>query len=126
VKLLTDTHTLVWALAEPERLSQTARQLFAGEAEVIVSVANLWELILKHDKKNSLLTDPVPWWDKFVIRSGIQTIGIRASHVIALGQLPHIHRDPFDRILVAQAIVEKATLVSKDAHLAQYGAEVLW
>ena len=89
-----------------------------SESEVFASVANLWELLLKKGKKDSLLVDPLPWWDKYVVRTGIPTLGIRQSHVMAIGKLPNIHKDPFDRILIAQAMVEKTALVSKDSGLA--------
>ncbi|MFN0104432.1 MAG: type II toxin-antitoxin system VapC family toxin [Bryobacteraceae bacterium] len=124
-KALVDTHTLVWALSEPELLSEEARRALAA-SEVVASVASLWELLLKRGKPGALLAEPLPWWDKFVIRAGIQVIGIRQTHVMALGHLPDHHRDPFDRILVAQAMVEKAALVSKDGGLAVYGITVVW
>ena len=117
MKTLTDTHTLVWALSDPAKLSSEARDVLS-ESEVFASVANLWELLLKKGKKDALLEDPLPWWDKYVVRTGISTLGIRQSHVMAIGQLPNIHKDPFDRILIAQAMVEKATLISMDSGLA--------
>lgn len=125
MKVLTDTHTLVWALSDSHRLSPLARQALS-DSEVYASVANLWELLLKQGRKDALLVDPLPWWDKYVIRAGIQTLGIRLNHVMALGQLPEIHRDPFDRILIAQSIVEKVPLVSKDTHFGDYGVTVIW
>ena len=81
---------------------------------------------MKKDRTTALLTDPLPWWDKYVVRAGVQTRGIRLCHVIALGQLPELHRDPFDRILIAQSMVEKTTLVSKDTNLKQYGIAIAW
>ena len=81
---------------------------------------------MKKERTTALLTDPLPWWDKYVVRAGVQTLGIRLSYVIALGQLPELHRDPFDRILIAQSMVEKATLVSKDTNLKQYGIAIAW
>jgi len=125
VRVLTDTHTLVWALSNDEALSPKARQTLT-ESEVLASVANLWELLLKHGKKDALLADPLSWWEKYVIRTGIPTLGIRLAHVMELGRLPDIHRDPFDRILIAQSIVEKAPLVSKDTHLAEYSVPIIW
>jgi PIN domain nuclease of toxin-antitoxin system len=125
VKVLTDTHTLVWALSDPEALSAIARSTLI-ESDVLASVANLWELLLKRDKKDALLADPLPWWEKYVVHTGVPTIGIRLGHVITLGRLPEIHKDPFDRILVAQSMVEKAPLVSKDRRLAEYGISVIW
>jgi PIN domain nuclease of toxin-antitoxin system len=125
VRVLTDTHSLVWALSSPHLLSKAARKVLA-EANVSASVANLWELCLKANRKEALLLDPLPWWDRYVTASGIEAIPIRAAHVTALGSLADIHKDPFDRILVAQSLVERLPLVSRDAHLAKYGIEVIW
>jgi PIN domain nuclease of toxin-antitoxin system len=125
VKALADTHALVWALSDPDLLSVRARQVL-GESEIIVSVASLWELVLKTGKKDALLQDPLPWWEKYVVGSRILTLAIRTSHVLALGRLPELHKDPFDRILVAQAIVERMPLVTKDSRLQQYGVAVVW
>lgn len=125
MRVLADTHTLVWALAEPERLSSKARNAMAG-AEVVVSVASLWELILKAGKKDALLANPVRWWEKNVTAQPIRVLSICVSHVSLLEELPPIHRDPFDRILVAQARVERIPIVSKDLTLAAYGVEVIW
>jgi PIN domain nuclease of toxin-antitoxin system len=125
VRVLTDTHSLVWALSDPDSLSSEARRVLAG-SDVIASVANLWELCLKAQKKEALLTDPLAWWNNYIVKSGIPALPIRASHVMALGTLPNIHKDPFDRILVAQSIVEKLPVVTKDAHLAQYGIQIIW
>jgi len=106
-------------------LSASARQVLA-ESEVAVSVASLWELVLKSRKKDALLQDPLPWWEKYVVQAGIPTLSIRTSHVMALGHLPELHKDPFDRILVAQAIAERMSLVTKDAQLQQYGVATIW
>ena len=125
MKVLTDTHALVWALSESTRLSTVARELISS-SEVIASVANLWELILKAGRKGSLIGDPIPWWEKYVVQSGIQVLPIRSAHVIALVQLPPLHSDPFDRILIAQATHEGCLLASCDAQIARYGDLVRW
>ena len=125
VRVLVDTHSLVWALSAPESLSPKARRILA-DSEVVVSVANLWELLLKAPKKDALLTDPLAWWERHISGNAIAILSIRVSHVIALGHLPEIHRDPFDRILIAQAIVENLPLVSKDARLSEYKVRILW
>ena len=78
------------------------------------------------DKTNALLADPVRWWNKYVVRSGIPALAIRAADVVALSDLPGIHKDPFDRILVAQAITEKIPVVTKDSRLSQFGIIVVW
>jgi PIN domain nuclease of toxin-antitoxin system len=125
VKVLTDTHSLVWALSDPGSLSAKARNILT-EAEVVTSAANLWELLLKMRKSDALLANPVPWWEKYVVETGIPILPIRSSHVLALGRLPGVHKDPFDRILVAQAVVENLPIISKDTVLAQYGIAVIW
>ncbi|MBI4908129.1 MAG: type II toxin-antitoxin system VapC family toxin [Acidobacteria bacterium] len=125
MKVITDTHALVWALSSPDKLSRTAKTALS-EQDVVASVANLWELLLKSSKSGGLLTEPIPWWDKYVVRAGVPILPIRNSHVMALARLPDHHRDPFDRILVAQAFVEKATLITKDETLRRYSVPVLW
>ncbi|HUQ90199.1 MAG TPA: type II toxin-antitoxin system VapC family toxin [Bryobacteraceae bacterium] len=125
MKVLTDTHTLVWALSEPETLGLSAHAALA-EAPFTASVANFWELVLKRHKPGALIADPLSWWDKYVVRSGIPALAIRSAHIRTLAGLPGFHKDPFDRILVAQALAEGLTLVTKDAALARYGVPVLW
>lgn len=125
MRVLADTHALVWALSDPDLLSAPARQVL-GESEVTVSVASLWELLLKSGKKDALLQNALSWWEKYVVQSRIPTLAIRTSHVMALGRLPELHKDPFDRILVAQAIVERMPLVTKDDRLHQYGVATIW
>lgn len=125
MRVLTDTHTLVWALSDPDSLSATARRVLT-ESDVAASVANLWELVIKTGKKDALLDDPIAWWNKYVVRSGIRTLSIRTAHVLTVGRLASIHKDPFDRILVAQSLSEKLPLVSKDKLLERYGVEVIW
>ncbi|MGA2597930.1 MAG: type II toxin-antitoxin system VapC family toxin [Bryobacteraceae bacterium] len=125
MRVLTDTHTLVWALSDPDSLSATARKVLM-ESDVAASVANLWELVLKTGKKDALLDDPIAWWNKYVARSGIRTLSIQTAHVLTMGRLAGIHKDPFDRILVAQSLSEKLPLVSKHKLLERYGVEVIW
>jgi PIN domain nuclease of toxin-antitoxin system len=125
VKVLTDTHTPVWALSDPAALGLGARAALAG-SPFTASVANLWELVLKSRKPGALVADPVPWWEKYVVGPRIPTLAIRIAHIRKLAGLPELHKDPFDRILVAQALVEGLTLATKDAILAKYGAPVVW
>jgi PIN domain nuclease of toxin-antitoxin system len=125
VKILTDTHTLVWALSDPDALGRAAREALA-RSPFTASVANLWELVLKTRKPGAMVADPLPWWEKYVVRSGIRVLSIRTRHIVSLAGLPDLHRDPFDRILVAQALAEGFTLATKDAILARYGAPLVW
>jgi PIN domain nuclease of toxin-antitoxin system len=125
MKVLTDTHTLVWALSEPEALGEHARSALR-DFPFTASVANLWELVLKSRKAGALVADPLPWWEKYVVRLRIPALAIRSAHIRALAGLPEFHKDPFDRILVAQALSEGLTLATKDAALARYGAPIVW
>lgn len=125
MRLLTDTHTLVWALSKPEVLGSGARDALAN-FPFMASVANFWELVIKARKPGALVADPLPWWDKYVVRQGIRALAIRTPHIIALAGLPDLHKDPFDRILVAQSLSERLTLASKDAILSRYGVSMVW
>jgi PIN domain nuclease of toxin-antitoxin system len=125
MKVLLDTHALVWALQSPELLSKTARAAME-ESEVVASVANFWELSLKAGKKDALVPEPRTWWRDYVQKANLRTLPIRISDVMALALLPHIHKDPFDRILAAQALTEMMPLVTKDAHLGLYGVQTIW
>ena len=125
MKVLTDTHTLVWALTGSEPLGAAAHAALA-HSPFTASVANLWELVLKSRKPGALIADPLPWWEKYVVAPRIPTLAIRIRHIQKLARLPELHKDPFDRILVAQARAEGLTLATKDALLARYGAPMVW
>jgi PIN domain nuclease of toxin-antitoxin system len=97
-----------------------------AESPFTASVANFWELILKKGKGGALIADPLIWWEKYVVGTGIPALAIRSDHIRAAASLPELHKDPFDRILVAQAIADGLTLASKDTLLARYGVPVVW
>ncbi len=125
MKVLTDTHTLIWALSTPAALGAGARAALAG-SPFTASVANLWELVLKSHKPGALVADPLPWWEKYVAQARIPTLALRTPHIRVLAGLPELHKDPFDRILVAQALADGMTLATKDAVLARYGIPLVW
>ncbi len=117
---LLDTHVLLWAVAEPERLASTIRSLIEKQAYA-VSVASLWELINKKEKRDSPLKDPAMWWERYVVKPGTPVLPIRSQHVLYLDRLPWHHRDPYDRILIAQSVVEHMSLVTADGEIRKYG-----
>jgi PIN domain nuclease of toxin-antitoxin system len=122
---LLDTHALVWGVTAPERLPRRVHEaLEIGETKV--SVVAYWELMLKKGRPNSLVVDPTPWWERYVTRASLEVLPVRVAHVDRLGGLSDWHKDPFDRMLVAQALEEGLTLVTADRLLARYGAPVLW
>ncbi len=125
MRVLADTHALVWAINSPELLSRAAFDAFKNE-EIVASVASLWELSLKSGKKNCLIGDPLPWWRKYITGHGVATLAIRVADVIELSSLAQIHKDPFDRILVAQSLSDGISIVTRDERLARYGVPTIW
>jgi PIN domain nuclease of toxin-antitoxin system len=114
VNYLLDTHALVWVINAPERLSPAVRGILEKGA-VAVSVASLWEMLLKKgNPKNEIVPDPVSWWKTHVVDRGVKIFDIQYQHVGHLDQLPPIHKDPFDRILMCQCIVEGLRLITND------------
>jgi PIN domain nuclease of toxin-antitoxin system len=128
VKLLLDTHTFIWWDSEPTKLSAVALALCSDPAnELIVSVASLWEIQIK--RQLGKLDLRLPLADIVSDQqetNGITVLPIVQAHVLALETLPAHHRDPFDRLLVAQALTEGVVLVSVDPVLRSYPADVRW
>ncbi len=121
MKLLLDTHLLLWAAGVPERLSPDAMRLLSDSANKLhFSAASIWEVVVKNTVgRNDFRVAPSQLRDSLV-QNAYTEVPIHSSHAIAVNQLPDIHRDPFDRILVAQAMAEKAILVTTDSKVAQY------
>ena len=127
VTYLLDTAPLLWAVAEPGKLSRTVRKLIESrQHRLLVSVASLWEVVLKAQKGLLHLEDPPNWQEAGIRSIEAEVLPIKAVHVYAVGRLPAIHKDPFDRILLAQAVSEGCTLVSNDRLVRQYPAPVIW
>ena len=122
---LLDTQTLVWAVAAPDDLPARVREILTT-GNVKVSVVSYWELTLKKGRKSAPVLDPAAWWDRYITRPAVEVLPVRVAHVDCLDTLPEWHRDPFDRMLVAQALAEDCTLVSRDDVLARYSAPVVW
>lgn len=128
MRLLLDTHALLWWIAGDERLSSRAAALIAdGANEVLVSAASAWEVVVKSAIGRVEVPSPV---DRFFTAqlqaNAFVPLPIHMRHALGLSALPDVHRDPFDRILVAQAIAEELTLVSRDRVLRRYPVAVEW
>ena len=122
---LLDTSTLLWALGSPERLSARARHLIdAGEN--VVSVASYWEVVIKTQKGLLTIADLSTWWRRATELMAARVLPIRASHVTALSALPMLHKDPFDRILIAQAVAEGLDFVTNDEPISEYPVRTIW
>lgn len=128
MKLLMDTHALILFAENSRSLSKTARHhLEDDEHEVYYSVASIWEMTIKHQLGKLALKSPLD--SKFrgqVLHSGIRELRIEFEHVVQTGNLPFHHRDPFDRLLVAQAIVGGFSVVSQDTQLDAYPVNRIW
>lgn len=128
MKVLLDTCTFLWIAGKPDALSAQARTLFQNpENEVYLSAASAWEIATKHAIGRLPLPEPA---DRFVPRlrdrHGVDALPIDEESTLHLTRLPPIHRDPFDRILVCQAIVHGMTVLTPDGLIAQYPARVVW
>ena len=122
-RYLLDTHVLLWAVAEPQRLAPAVRSLIESQ-NYAVSVASLWELINKREKRAAPVRDPASWWYRYLTEPQTPVIPIRVSHVLYLEQLPLHHKDPYDRILMAQSVVEQMPLVTTDEEIRRYGIDL--
>ena len=125
MKLLLDTHILLWAAGQPDRLPQNARDLIATpENELFFSAANLWEILIKRGLGRDDFKADARVLRRALLDNGYGELPIGSEHVVAIDSLPMIHKDPFDRILVAQATVEGITLVTADQIVAKYPGPV--
>jgi PIN domain nuclease of toxin-antitoxin system len=128
VKLLLDTHTFIWWDSDPAKLSATAMALCSDPAnELILSVTSLWEMQIKHQLgKSSLRLPLVDIVAHQQATNGVIVLPILPTHVFALDGLPTAHKDPFDRLLAAQANSEGATLISADTIFRSYPVRMAW
>lgn len=121
MKFLLDTHLLLWAAGEPASLPRGARALINNpENELLFSAASLWEVAIKSRLGRRDFKADVRLLRRGLLDNGYSELAIASDHVVALEGLPPIHKDPFDRMLVAQATVEGITLLTSDSQVGQY------
>ena len=127
MKYLLDTHAFMWMDSEPEKLSARVQQLCQDtENTLMLSVVSIWEMQIKNQLGKLQLKMPLAELIREQQENGIEILPVEAAHIFALESLPNLHKDPFDRLLVAQAIVEGAILISVDPLITQYSVQVEW
>jgi PIN domain nuclease of toxin-antitoxin system len=125
MRLLLDTHILIWGAVEPERLSRAARALIEDlDNDLLFSAMSLWEIAIKAALRRADFQIDVGELRRNSFDNGYSEIAATGAHAVALANLPLIHRDPFDRMLVAQATVEGLTLITGDPVIAKYPGPV--
>ena len=126
MKLLLDTHVLLWAAGEPEKLSESVRSLLLDSAnDLFFSSASIWEIVIKRGLgRDDFKVDPVRL-RKMLVTNGYAEVSVESDHALAIDNLPPLHKDPFDRILLAQARVEGLQLVTADTQIIKYGDGVI-
>lgn len=121
MKLLLDTHVLLWAAGSPAQLPSVARTLLEDtDNELMFSAASLWEIVIKRSLGRADFQVDARVLRRGLLDNGYLELPITSEHTVFIDSLPPIHKDPFDRILIAQATVEGITLLSADALVAQY------
>jgi PIN domain nuclease of toxin-antitoxin system len=128
MRLLLDTHTFLWAIAEPARLSRKVTRMIVDERnELLLSAVTLWEIVVKLQADKLSLPASADYFQAHMDRLGVrQVLPVTPVHIYAVLKLPPVHKDPFDRLLAAQATVEGLPLLSADQILRRYPVRVVW
>jgi PIN domain nuclease of toxin-antitoxin system len=128
MRVLLDTHTFLWWNTDDPRLSPKARELIAdGRNEIYLSVASAWEIAIKAARGSLILPEPPEQYVPSRLRlHRMLVLTIQLRHALTVYDLPMIHRDPFDRLLIAQSRVEDLPLLTIDPDITQYGVAVVW
>ena len=127
MKAILDTHAFLWALAGDARMSRHARDIFAGSTDLSLSIASVWEILIKVQSGKLNFPRPAgPYLLSKLAENRIKSLPISIDHLLALERLPMHHRDPFDRILIAQGLEEKLPIITSDPLFRNYPVEVIW
>ena len=127
MRILLDTHVWLWSLVSPERIGEAARQLLEDRSnELLLSAASSWEIAIKYRLgKLSLPCPPDQFIPSRLTRDGVIPLGVEHHHATGVAALPEHHRDPFDRLLISQARLERLSLFTADRILLAYDAQVV-
>lgn len=128
MRVLLDTHVFLWWVLEDPRLSPLARETISDpDVDVLVSPVSAWEIAIKAaDRRLDLPEPPVTYVPSRMAANAFHELPITMDHCLRTAELPGIHRDPFDRLLVAQALAEDVPLVTNDPAITRYDVETIW
>jgi PIN domain nuclease of toxin-antitoxin system len=127
VNLLVDTHALIWFVAGDRRLGRAARAAMEHDQALLhISAASVWEMAIKAARKRLQLPYPVARYLADRIDEGYAVLPVDGPHAAAVEHLPFHHYDPFDRLLIAQALSERFAVITRDRVFRKYGVEVIW
>jgi len=127
VNLLIDTHALIWFVAGDRRLGRAARAAMEQEqARLFISAASVWEMAIKAARGRLALPYPVARYLANRVEEGYEVLRVDGTHAAAVEHLPPHHHDPFDRLLIAQALSERLPVVTRDRMFKKYDVEVIW
>jgi len=125
MKLLLDTHTFIWWDREPERIPSETLELMQ-QAELLLSLVSLWEIQIKTQIGRLRLNMPLSEMAKHHQVNGVTLLPMMLPHILELEQLPQHHRDPFDRLIIAQSRIESITIVTRDSAFQKYDCKLMW
>ena len=127
MRTLLDTHAFLWGISGDRRMSQHARDIFIGPSNLLMSIASIWEILIKVQLGKLNLPQPAgPYIIRKLAENRIEVLPITLDHVLGIESLPLHHRDPFDRLLIAQSIEEGWPIITADPWFARYPVEVIW
>jgi len=128
MRAILDTHTFLWWNTDDARLSDTARKIISdGRNELYLSAASAWEIAIKASRGSLLLPEPPDHYVASRLRlHRVQALPIQLSHALHVYHLPDIHRDPFDRLLIAQSQLDDVPILTMDENISRYEVEVIW
>ena len=127
MKAILDTHAFLWALTGDARMSRHARDVFTGSTDLWLSIASVWEILIKAQSGKLNIPRPAgPYVLSRLAENNIKSLPISIDHLLALDRLPMHHRDPFDRMLIAQSLEEDWPIITGDPVFKQYPVRVIW
>ena len=123
---LLDTHTLLWFLKDSPKLSNRALEIITTANEIFFSIVSLWEIVIKKSIGKLDLTSSIQEIEDLCYEKDISLLQIKSKHLDKIMELPNIHNDPFDRLIISQSIIENLILITKDSNIPYYPVKTVW